>query len=228
MKKQTAINDLSCAAIDVKPVDYDWSDTSHAYGDAWEFYEAITCEKCDVEVITRGDCKHCDATGESPCDGPVDRGRVPQELQDCRRLGRRQGEEHQGDARSGEAARSREGEEERVSKVTRKTKARIANTLKKREKRRRTIEHEIRYFERNLKLLKEANDLNERLDKLIPDVALPGDFPVDVALGAVFAMFAATVKGDDAVIAQNLASMRLARYTQSIGGKAMQRKRGKR
>ena len=47
MMKRTPIKDLSCAAIDVKPMDYDWQ---AGYGEAWEVIYP------DVDDWTRAQC----------------------------------------------------------------------------------------------------------------------------------------------------------------------------
>jgi hypothetical protein len=80
--KRPPIEDMYCSAIDVKPIDYDWSSPTHAYGDAWEFTEALTCEKCGAVVAIHdgGDCKHSalyDESGESECDGYIPQAEGP-------------------------------------------------------------------------------------------------------------------------------------------------------
>ena len=50
MSKRTAIRDLSCAAIEVKPRNHSWSE---GYGDTWEYWEACNCSECKAIVLGR-------------------------------------------------------------------------------------------------------------------------------------------------------------------------------
>jgi hypothetical protein len=66
--KPTKISELSCDAIDMQPLDADWSE---GYGETWEYYEASACEKCGVLVVSRGDERHFDIDDRTECDGHV-------------------------------------------------------------------------------------------------------------------------------------------------------------
>jgi hypothetical protein len=63
------VDELSCEAVDVKPIDYDWD--GEKFGDEWDFSEASRCEKCGAVLISRGDNKHSDIDSDSDCDGYV-------------------------------------------------------------------------------------------------------------------------------------------------------------
>lgn len=70
MKYDSAnIEGLSCAAIDAKPIDFDWSD--HRFQAMWESHEASTCEKCGVAIVSYGGDKHCNIDNDVSCDGHV-------------------------------------------------------------------------------------------------------------------------------------------------------------
>jgi hypothetical protein len=70
--KRERIKNLSCASIDVKPIDYDWSDENHPYGEAWDFWEAGDCTKCGkYAVVSSSDETHSDVDDESECDGTI-------------------------------------------------------------------------------------------------------------------------------------------------------------
>lgn len=67
--KSTKLNiaDLSCEMIEVRSIDFDFSE---GFGETWEFTEASRCEKCNAIVMGGGD-KHSDLDGDSDCDGYV-------------------------------------------------------------------------------------------------------------------------------------------------------------
>lgn len=56
---------LNCDAIDAKPVDYDFS---KGYGEKWEYFEAVECDKCGGAVIVQGENHHNDVE-KTNCDG---------------------------------------------------------------------------------------------------------------------------------------------------------------
>jgi len=69
MSKPTPINDLSCAAVDCKPIDFNWSE---GYGETWEFWAAEKCDKCGIVLVGQGENeRHRDLDSESGCDGYV-------------------------------------------------------------------------------------------------------------------------------------------------------------
>jgi len=69
MSKRTAIRDLSCASIEVKPVDADWSE---GYGEKWDFVDADRCDKCGKIVVGCDEnTRHRYVDEESTCDGYV-------------------------------------------------------------------------------------------------------------------------------------------------------------
>ena len=67
--KLPPIRDLSCAAIEEKPRDVDWSE---GYGETWECQEYAACEKCRAVLdATTGESRHNRIDPESDCDGYV-------------------------------------------------------------------------------------------------------------------------------------------------------------
>jgi hypothetical protein len=72
MKRQKT-SDMSCSAIETKPVDYDWG--AHPVGDSdgeWEWWEAVECRKCGKydTCCTGGGDTH-DRNGTSKCTGTL-------------------------------------------------------------------------------------------------------------------------------------------------------------
>jgi hypothetical protein len=68
MSKRTAIRNLSCAAIEVKPVNADWT---KGYGETWEYTEASHCSECNAVVIGREGDRHRDVDSDSTCLGSL-------------------------------------------------------------------------------------------------------------------------------------------------------------
>lgn len=68
MGKRTAIRDLSCDAIEVKPRDFDWTE---GYGETWECWEACHCDQCNAVVLGREGDRHSDVDSESECRGAL-------------------------------------------------------------------------------------------------------------------------------------------------------------
>lgn len=67
-KQRVSIYNMSVDAIESKPIDIDWST---GYGEAWECFEASSCDKCG-ETIAVGiavDSRHKDEDNSSECDG---------------------------------------------------------------------------------------------------------------------------------------------------------------
>lgn len=56
---------LNCDTIDVKPRDYDFG---KGYAEKWEYFEAVTCDKCGEAVIVHGENHHNDID-DTDCDG---------------------------------------------------------------------------------------------------------------------------------------------------------------
>jgi hypothetical protein len=79
MSKRQAIKNLSGDAIDMVPVDFDW--TAHERGEdsgQWDCFEATRCEKCGIAIVNSSGDDHnaidCDSdcTGHVPCaEGPM-------------------------------------------------------------------------------------------------------------------------------------------------------------
>jgi hypothetical protein len=69
--KRRTVRDLYCDTVDVKPIDFDWSD---GYGSVWECYEACECDKCGAHVVLGGggNCKHSEADDASECEGYIE------------------------------------------------------------------------------------------------------------------------------------------------------------
>jgi hypothetical protein len=68
--KLTPIADLSCAALDSKPITVDWQELAKVE-DAYTVTEASICEKCGAAVVGCGGERHSDADYESECDGHI-------------------------------------------------------------------------------------------------------------------------------------------------------------
>jgi hypothetical protein len=67
--KKFDLDNLSCAAVQMTPVDFDWTE---GYGETWESFEATRCEKCGAILIcSSGGDKHKDIDCDSNCDGWV-------------------------------------------------------------------------------------------------------------------------------------------------------------
>lgn len=69
-KALVGINDLSCAAIESKPINYDWSQGYTEEG-GWDLFEASRCEKCNVPVVGCTGERHSDADSKVECDGRI-------------------------------------------------------------------------------------------------------------------------------------------------------------
>jgi hypothetical protein len=72
-RKRQFTGDMSSAAIDVKPIEYDW--TAHQVGDGdgdWEWWDAVECGKCGKYGVVNsgGGCMHSDCA-KTECDGDV-------------------------------------------------------------------------------------------------------------------------------------------------------------
>ena len=69
MATREAIKNLSCAAIDTKPVDADWSE---GWTESWEFWTGDKCDRCGAVVVGQGeDLQHRDVDSECKCTGSV-------------------------------------------------------------------------------------------------------------------------------------------------------------
>lgn len=66
--KTTPVKNLNALAIDVKPVNMDWT---QGYGETWESYEASRCEKCGAVIVGTNGEAHNQLDSESDCDGYV-------------------------------------------------------------------------------------------------------------------------------------------------------------
>lgn len=66
--KRGAVRNMSCDAIDAKPIDYDWT---KGYGETWECVEASHCQECNAVVIGREGDRHSDVDDESECPGHI-------------------------------------------------------------------------------------------------------------------------------------------------------------
>lgn len=67
--KRVPVRDLWTAAIDVKPRNHEWRE---GYGETWESYEAVECEKCGKALVLSGGggCEHREEDHEEEeCDG---------------------------------------------------------------------------------------------------------------------------------------------------------------
>lgn len=64
------VKDLSMAATDVRPVDYDWSE---GYGEKWESVEAEDCPECGKGIVTtcNPECTKCEWREEDSFSGPM-------------------------------------------------------------------------------------------------------------------------------------------------------------
>jgi len=62
------VTEMSCQAVDVKPVDFD---PSVGFGDTWDYVEAVCCEKCGLAVVGSGGGSHADCDDDADCDGYV-------------------------------------------------------------------------------------------------------------------------------------------------------------
>jgi hypothetical protein len=72
--KYTPVEDLYYGMLDVKPVNYDWSE---GYAEKWDYLAASRCEKCGELVVGRNGEKHCALDHESECDGYVSENEGP-------------------------------------------------------------------------------------------------------------------------------------------------------
>jgi hypothetical protein len=71
--KRQKVTDMSCAAIDIKPISYTWMD--HQVGDGvgeWEWWEAVECQKCGkFDSCNSGGGDTHDRNGTSKCHGQL-------------------------------------------------------------------------------------------------------------------------------------------------------------
>jgi hypothetical protein len=69
-KNDNAVFDerLNCDSIDVKPINYDWSE---GYPEKWEYHEAVECEKCGKAIVLSGggEARHHEVEADTDCDG---------------------------------------------------------------------------------------------------------------------------------------------------------------
>jgi hypothetical protein len=63
------IEGMSCAAIDVKPIEVDWSEGNN--GDWFETFEASLCEKCGAPLVGYNGDTHCNLDDDVKCQGHV-------------------------------------------------------------------------------------------------------------------------------------------------------------
>lgn len=64
------LKDLRNDSIDTKPQDFDFS---AGFGETWEFFEPVECEKCgEVLLSTGGQDRHNDMDPDSKCTGYMD------------------------------------------------------------------------------------------------------------------------------------------------------------
>lgn len=66
--KYTPVEDLYYGMLDIKPINFDWSE---GYIEKWDYFAASCCEKCGQSITGRNGEAHNDLDRDSDCDGHV-------------------------------------------------------------------------------------------------------------------------------------------------------------